>query len=156
MLNSIEATECANIPQPLTTRITREIRMAENENITPIEQFAEKYRVRIKRDECNDQIIEGRRGHLYFDGDVLCFMALDRKPANQSTWETLGGKIWMGSISPDSKGKRVQDVKITGVTNPKAAFRMAGIFPIRQLSEEHKAKIAKTTFKPRNASEASR
>ncbi len=34
MLNSIEATECANIPMPLTTRITREIRMAENENIT--------------------------------------------------------------------------------------------------------------------------
>ena len=102
---------------------------------TPNEQFAETHRLHVRRDECNDQIMPGRRGHLYFDGDVLCLMVIDGKPAIRTRWEALGGKLWMGDISPDKTGKRVQDVKVFGVTHPKAAIRMCGI-KTRQVKSE--------------------
>ncbi len=98
-------------------------------------QFAETHRLHVRRDECNDQIIPGKRGHLYFDGDVLCLMVIDGKPALQSKWAECGGKLWMGDASPNAKGQRVQDVKIFGVENPKAAIRMCRIKPIRVMSE---------------------
>jgi hypothetical protein len=40
--------------------------------MTKIETFAEQYRLKITRDECNDPVIQGRRGQLYFDGAELC------------------------------------------------------------------------------------
>lgn len=128
---------------------------------TPIEQFAEQHRLRVSRDECNDQIIEGRRGQIYFDDDIPCFMALDRKVATRSTWDLLGGKLWIGDISPNSHGKRVQDVKVIGFTNAGQAIRMAGLFAKRELSPEHKAKATAALAKNRanrveNASPAAR
>ncbi len=105
---------------------------------TPIEKFAEEHRLRVTRDEGNDQIIEGRRGQIYFDDDIPCFMALDRKVATRVTWEAIGGKIWLGDISPNAAGKRVQDVKIIGIEHPKAAIRMAGLFARRELDPERK------------------
>ena len=110
-------------------------------------QFAETHRLHVRRDECNDQIIPGRRGHLYFDGEVLCLMAIDRAVANRSRWQALGGNPWLGDISPDAKGKRVQDVKISGVTAVKAAFRMAGIKPIRVLTPEQSANLERARAK---------
>jgi hypothetical protein len=100
---------------------------------TPIEQFAEQHRLRVSRDECNDQIIEGRRGHIYFDDDAPCFMALNRKSASRATWESIGGKLWLGD-----KSDKQQDVKIEGFTNPKQAIRMAGLFAKRELPPERK------------------
>ena len=114
-----------------------------NTSLTTIESFATHFRVRIRRDECNDQIIDGRRAHLYFDGPALCLMAIDAIPANRGRWETLGGKLWMGDISLDSRGKRVQDVKVTGITNPQAAIRLAGIKKIRVMSEAQRAVLDK-------------
>jgi hypothetical protein len=54
-------------------------------------------------------------------------MVLDGKPAIRSKWKALGGKLWMGDISKNAEGKRVQDVKITGIPleNARAAIRMA-------------------------------
>ncbi len=115
--------------------------------MTKIEKFAEAHRVKIRRDECNDQVIEGRRGQMYFDGNDLCLMAIDRKPAQRSSWEALGGNMWLGDISPNAKGQRVQDVKITGITNAKAAFRMAGIFAKRVLSPERLASLEQARLK---------
>ena len=85
--------------------------------MTRIEAFAEHHRLKVTRDECNDQIIQGRRGQLYFDGPELCLMVIDGEPAMKSRWAALGGKLWMGDISPHPKtGRRVQDVKINGAT----------------------------------------
>lgn len=84
---------------------------------------------------------------MYFDGKELCLIAIDRKPANRSSWERVGGKLWLGDISPDAKGQRVQDVKIVGVTNPKAAFRMVGIFAKKVLSPEHLASLERARLK---------
>jgi hypothetical protein len=80
--------------------------------MTKTETFAQQHRLKVTRDECNDQVIQGKRGQLYFEGFDLCLMALDGKPAIASKWKALGGKLWMGDISGHGKG-RVQDVKIT-------------------------------------------
>ena len=100
---------------------------------------------------------KGKRGHLYFDGDVLCLMVTDGKPAKRSRWETLGGELWMGDISPNAKGTRVQDVKIIGITNPKAAIRLVGIKTIRVMSEAQREVLEKATaMLPRNSNPPSR
>jgi len=83
--------------------------------MTKTETFAEQHRLKATRDESNDQIIQGRRGHLYFDGFELCLMVLDGKPSIPSKWKALGGQLWMGDISKNAQGVRVQDVKITGI-----------------------------------------
>jgi hypothetical protein len=106
--------------------------------MTKTETFAEQHRLKVTRDECNDQIIPGRRGHLYFDGAELCPMVLAGKPAIRSKWKALGGKLWMGDISENAQGVRVQDVKITGIPleNARLAIRMCRIRPKRILSPE--------------------
>ena len=104
--------------------------------MTKIEMFAEQYRLKVTRDECNDQVIQGRRGHLYFDGAELCLMVLEGKPAIRSKWKALGSKLWLGD-----KAEGVQNVKITGIPieNAKAAIRMCRIKPKRIMSEAQKA-----------------
>ena len=52
---------------------------------------------------------------MYFNGAELCLMVLDGKPAIRSKWKVLGGTLWMGDISKNAQGVRVQDVKITGI-----------------------------------------
>jgi len=72
--------------------------------MTKIETFAEQYRLKATRDECNDRVIQGRRGQLYFDGGQLCLMVLDGKPAKRSKWKAPGGWLWMGDISKNAQG----------------------------------------------------
>jgi hypothetical protein len=104
--------------------------------MTKIETFAQQHRLKVTRDECNDQAIQGRRGHLYFDGAELCLMVLDGKPAIASKWKALGGKLWLGD-----KTEGVQDVKITGIPleNARPAIRMCRIKPKRIMTEAQRA-----------------
>lgn len=37
-----------------------------------LNSIAERYRLHIRRDDCNDQIIPGRNGHLYMDDEKIC------------------------------------------------------------------------------------
>jgi hypothetical protein len=103
-----------------------------------IRTLTEKYRLKTREDECGDKIIPGKRGHLYFDGGELCLMVTDGSLAHRSKWEAIGGKLWMGDIGLNAKGRRVQDVKITGIPleNAKAAIRMARCKAKRILSPE--------------------
>lgn len=82
-----------------------------------IEEFAEKYRLRITRDDCNDPVILGLKGHLYFDWTRLCLMSLDARFTKFGTshLSALGGLHWEGAISRDPKGRRIRDVKIVGI-----------------------------------------
>jgi hypothetical protein len=109
------------------------------------ETFAQQHRLKVTRDECNDQVIQGKRGQLYFDGPELCLMVLDGKPAIPPTWRALGGKLWLGDISKNVQGQRVQDVKITGIPleNAKAAIRLCRIRQKRIMSEAQKAALDK-------------
>ena len=103
-----------------------------------IEQFAEQFRLRITRDECGDKIIPGKRGHLYFAGGELCAMVIDGAPAKRSRWEALGGRLWLGDISPDEAGRRVQDVKVENIPlkDAQAAINMVRCRQKRVLSAE--------------------
>ena len=117
-----------------------------------LESFAAAHRLKTRPDECGDKIIPGKRGHLYFDEGELCLMVADGAPAIRSRWEALGGKLWMGDISPHPKtGRRVQDVKIIGipVENAKAAIRMIRAFPKRRVSSEESARLVAQGFKKR-------
>jgi hypothetical protein len=106
-----------------------------------IEKFADMFRLRVVRDECGDKIIPGKRGHLYFARGALCLMVLDGAVANRRRWEALGGRIWIGDVSPDAIGRRVQDVKIQGIPseNAIAAIKMVRARQKRVLSAEQRA-----------------
>jgi hypothetical protein len=103
-----------------------------------IEQFAELFRLRIVRDECGDKIIRGKRGQLYFSGSELCLMVIDGAPVHKRRWESLGGKLWLGDISPNPHGRRVQDVKIENIAlqNALAAIKMVRAHQKRVLSTD--------------------
>jgi hypothetical protein len=105
-----------------------------------IEKFAEQYRLRIARDECGDKIIPGKRGHLYFADAELCLMVIDGAPTKRTRWEELGGKLWIGDLSPNAKGRRVQDVKAEGIPieNARAAINMVRSRQKRVLSAEER------------------
>lgn len=111
--------------------------------MTRIERFADQYRLKVTRDECHDQVIQGRRGQLYFDGDQLCLMVLDGTPSKRSRWAELGGKLWMGDLSRNARGRRVQDVKITGIPleNARAAIGMVRCKAKRIVSPAQQAVI---------------
>jgi len=132
--------------------------MAEQQRITDIETFAETFRLRIRLDECHDPIIPGHRGEsqLYFDGPELCLMVLDGPVAEKPKWESIKAKsLWIGDKSMTAKGRNVQDVKVLGILpeSYKTAIRMAQVRPIRQFSEEHRAKLAKTWLKAKSTAD---
>ncbi len=73
-----------------------------------IQQFAEKHKLKMARDECGDAIIRGKRGHLYFDRGALCAMWTDAPPMNRTRLESLGVACWQGDISRDAKCRAVR------------------------------------------------
>jgi hypothetical protein len=103
-----------------------------------IEKFADQYRLRIVRYECGDRIIPGKRGHLYVAGNELCLMVIDGTPAIRSHWDALGGRLWMGDISLNATGRRVQDVKVEGIPieNARTAIKMVRARQKRVLSAD--------------------
>jgi hypothetical protein len=105
-----------------------------------IEKFADLFRLRIKLDECRDKIIPGKRGHLYFADGELYLMVIDGPPAKPIRWEALGGKLWLGDISLNAKGRRAQDVRIEAIPieNALAAIRMVRARQKRVLSSEER------------------
>ena len=116
--------------------------------MTKTETFAEQHRLKVTRDECNDQVIQGRRGHLYFDSAELCLMVLDGTPAIRSKWKS--GRLWIGDISRNAQGVRVQDVKITGIPleNARLAIRMCQIKPKRIMTDPRKRHWARRVVCP--------
>ena len=114
-------------------------------NITMIQQFAEKYKLKISRDECGDSIIRGKRGHLYVEGGEICAMFTDASPMNRSRLETLGGRVWQGDISRGANGRRVQDAWVRGISPDafKLAIRLVGAKPRRVLSPAQREALEK-------------
>lgn len=116
-----------------------------------IRTFAEKHRLKVSRDECGDEIIQGRRGHLYFDCGDLCLMVTDGAVARRSAWAGLGGLLWLGDITGG-----VQDVSIRGIPleSAKLAIRMCRISRRRVLSESHRKALAASNVASRFKSKA--
>jgi hypothetical protein len=101
-----------------------------------LQEIVERYRARIRLDQCGDPIIPGRRGHLYLDGDEICIMLADAVPVQRSRLEVLGGRVWQGDISPNSAGHKVQDAKVIGVKPEKIqrALKIIRLKPKRIMS----------------------
>ena len=74
-----------------------------------IKRFADKYKLKISRDDCGDAVIRGKHGHIYVDTGMVCAMWVDAAPMNKSRLVKLGGTFWQGDISTDVKGRRLQD-----------------------------------------------
>ena len=73
-------------------------------------------------------------------------MVLDGEPAIRSKWKGLGGKLWMGDISPNAQGKSVQDVKITGIPlNARLAIKMVRCNSKRVMFEAQKGGISQSS-----------
>jgi hypothetical protein len=105
--------------------------------------FAERFRMKVTQDECRALIIEGRRGHLYFDAGELCLVALDVWIAGMgdAALNALGGKLWTGGVYKDPRQRRRRDVKIQGIpeANWPAAIRILQIPRLPRLSAEERA-----------------
>jgi hypothetical protein len=110
-----------------------------------IETFAEKFRLKITRDECNDKIIQGRRGQLYVDAGQLCAMWLDAPYIKESRLKELGGHLWTGDISHNAAGRMVRDAKVTGIApeHHRLAIRLVSTRPKREMSEAQLTNLAK-------------
>ena len=112
--------------------------------MTALESLAERYRLKIRRDECGDPIIPGRRGHLYCDAGRLCLMMLNARPVQPRRLRELvrnllgDGTFWQGDISRTPEGRRAQDLQAWGLP-PKAAIKLAGVKRRRVLSESQTA-----------------
>lgn len=103
-----------------------------------IQEFAERFRLKVTRDECGDPIIAGRHGHLYED-DGLCMMLIDTRPIVRLRLDRFGArKVWQGDISLSSNGTRVQDVWVKGIpeTGEAAAIQIAGCKAKRIISPD--------------------
>ncbi|MGI9069857.1 MAG: hypothetical protein ACR2JB_00655 [Bryobacteraceae bacterium] len=103
-----------------------------------IERFAEQHRLRIRLDECGDRIIPGKRGQLYIAGGELCLMATDGRVSTPARWKELNARrLWLGDISVNAKGVRVQDVKAESIPweNWRLAVKLARVKQRRVASE---------------------
>jgi hypothetical protein len=105
-----------------------------------IETLAEKYRLKVTRDECNDKIIAGRRGHLYIDAGKVCAMWLYARITKERL-APLGGHQWVGDYALDERRHRLRDAKVTGIPADKIplAIRLTGTRIKREITEEERA-----------------
>jgi hypothetical protein len=96
-----------------------------------LERFAQRYRLKIRRDEAGEPIIPWRRGHLWWDAEGLCLMIVDGRPVSTRRLKDLvgdTGKVWLGTITLDDHGRRVQDVEVRGIRPERysQAIKIAG------------------------------
>ena len=106
-----------------------------------LKRFADEHKLRISQDDCGDDVIRGKHGHLYVDAGAACAIWTDATPMKPSNLATLGGSFWQGDISPDAKGRRVQDARVKGI-RPEAfeqAMRLVGAKRRRVLSPAQRA-----------------
>ena len=113
-----------------------------------IKRFADKYKLKISRDDCGDAVIRGKHGHIYVDAGMVCAMWADAAPMNKSRLVKLGGTFWQGDISADAKGRRLQDAWVRGI-RPDAyelAIRLVGAKRRRVMSPAQRAALERATM----------
>lgn len=88
-----------------------------------LQRFALDNRLKITTDELYDPIIQGKVGQIFVDAGEVCAQWLDAPRMLPSRLKQIGGKLWIGDLSPNAKGKMVQDVKIDYI--PASGYRLA-------------------------------
>jgi hypothetical protein len=114
-----------------------------------IETLAEKFRLKITRDECNDKIIEGRHGHLYVDAGQICAMWLDAPITLESLRKLNCRRIWVGDFSLEGgrRQRRLRDGKAVDIPHEQIplAIRLTGVKRKRIMSEAQRAALEKAS-----------
>jgi len=113
-----------------------------------LERFAEKYRLKIRRDE---------------DAEGLCLMIVDGRPVSTRRLKDLvgdTGKVWLGTITLDDHGRRVQDVEVRRIRPERytQAIKIAGCKARKRhpgASREVLARATAASLKRRTATEHS-
>jgi hypothetical protein len=128
-----------------------------------LERFAQRYRLKIRRDEAGDPIIPGLRGHLWWDAEGLCLRIVDGRPVSARRLKDLvgdTGKVWLGTMTLDDHGRRVQDVEVRGIRPERysQAIKIAGCKARKRhpgASREVLARATAASLKRRTATEHS-
>jgi hypothetical protein len=115
-----------------------------------LDALARKFHLKVTRDERNDKIIQGWRGHLYVDAGKLCAMWLDAHISMDKV-KDLGTKVWVGDFTLDARRRRLRDAKVTGIPpeNYLRALRLTGCRRGREMGGAQREALTQHHFKPK-------
>ena len=115
--------------------------------------FAEKYRLRVRRDECGDPIVIGKTGHIYEYGEGLLGVLILPMNGQGRIWanargrlEDAGCQIWQDG---DTEGTALFDPQ--DHAQAKLAIRLVGAKPKRRAQLSPAFIAARERFKFRRA-----
>ncbi len=107
-----------------------------------IQQFAERYRVKTRRDECGDTIIPGKTGHIadgFVAGLGICEMELTRKK-----WGNVRRKMEAAgfAVRQDADTEGVATFDPANKQQAKLALRLVRVKTRRQMASPSLAQLA--------------
>ncbi|HLZ40611.1 MAG TPA: hypothetical protein VKQ11_06610 [Candidatus Sulfotelmatobacter sp.] len=107
-----------------------------------LRNFAENYKLYLRRDECGDPVINGSRGNLYEDGQTLCLMIISDEPQVRY-WNIVREKCLRAGMTLRQNGDGEGSFSFDPENKEQArlAIRLTGVRPKKQISEDHKAKL---------------
>lgn len=108
-------------------------------------QFANKYDLHVKHDECGDPVIGGKRGHLYEYGPTelgLMFLPPGDDPSPR-LWNTVLSKCLAAGMILRQRGDSEGVLSFDPLNKEQArlAIKLSGVRPKKQISEVHKEKL---------------
>jgi hypothetical protein len=126
-----------------------------------IEQFADKHRLKARRDECNDTIIPGKFGQIYdnCDGRLGVMYMPDphgKRDSHPGRWNNRKRKLLAAGCQIKNDGD-VEGIALFDPESPaqiRLAIQVAGIKRKRAVSDEQAAHLRSIGFKNTHATEA--
>ena len=132
------------------------VKTSRNSEHEVFQKFANDYSLRVKRDECGDRVISGRRGNLYEYGPTelgLMVMPEGNDPSPR-LWKLVLAKCSRAGMTlrqwGDAEGAFSFDPE--NPDHARLAIAFAGVRPKRRISPAHLAKLL--AGKSRSRSEA--
>ena len=115
-----------------------------------IHQFAERYKLRVKKDECGDPIVQGSLGHLYEYGESMlgvCFMP-PGKPRPKK-WVSICRACEAVGMTLRQEGDTEGCLSFhpANRAQARAAIKAVGARPKRQMTPEQLAHLATIGFR---------
>jgi hypothetical protein len=109
-----------------------------------IQGFAEQYRLKVKRDECGDQIIPGKHGHVYEHSAADLGVYLTFKSVRKYNFaaKTLRANGFIHRQDAETEGTFLF---VPTLAACRTVFKVAGIKKRRVLSEAQKRALEKAS-----------
>lgn len=109
-----------------------------------VQEFSEKYKVKTRRDECNDTVVSGKVGHIgegYANGRLGMYVMLETVRKWNFVRRRLEGAGM--TIKQDAETDGVAVFDPTNKKQVRLAMKVAGIKAKRQCSLEQLARLAR-------------